>query len=218
MKTCRKCNRELPLEEFHARGENGRASRCRDCCKEAWNERPNRLEYTEPPKEKPCTCCKRTLPIEDFPRNNYNKTGLGSRCRSCCAEDYKNRLETHVAVPVTEKPCRGCKRTLDASSFGKKSSNNDGLSSRCKDCMRLVKIEHLYKISPDRYAEMVKGGCQICGTQERLVVDHDHACCNNVSSCGKCIRGILCDNHNSALGRFNDDPALLLAAVEYLTQ
>lgn len=53
------------------------------------------------------------------------------------------------------------------------------------------------------------GKCAICGESEkRLVVDH----CHNTNV----IRGALCVNCNSGLGMFQDDPELLLAAIEYL--
>ena len=31
------------------------------------------------------------------------------------------------------------------------------------------------------------------------VVDHDHRCCDGRKSCGKCVRGILCQPHNKAM-------------------
>src|SRR5574337_196740 len=65
------------------------------------------------------------------------------------------------------------------------------------------------------------GGCAICGgannaTRRALAVDHDHSCCPSEKSCGKCVRGLLCDNCNHGIGKFRDDPELLLKAVEYL--
>jgi len=51
-------------------------------------------------------------------------------------------------------------------------------------------------------------------------IDHDHSCCpstnKNRTSCGKCVRGILCGGCNGALGQFNDDPTFLRAAAAYL--
>lgn len=47
-------------------------------------------------------------------------------------------------------------------------------------------------------------------------VDHDHACCSGQQTCGGCLRDILCDRHNVALGRFDDDPVQLRAAADYI--
>jgi hypothetical protein len=67
------------------------------------------------------------------------------------------------------------------------------------------------------------GVCAICGRNETtryigpaergtrfaaLSADHNHAT-------GK-ARGLLCRRCNSGLGHFNDDPALLMVALEYL--
>ena len=47
--------------------------------------------------------------------------------------------------------------------------------------------------------------CASCGTKDRLVVDHDHACCSGEVACGNCVRGVLCSNCNTALGFLKDD-------------
>lgn len=62
--------------------------------------------------------------------------------------------------------------------------------------------------------EIRQGGlCAICGgtnKDRRLHVDHDHKT--------GIIRGLLCFNCNTGLGKFVDDPALLRAATKYLEE
>jgi hypothetical protein len=56
-------------------------------------------------------------------------------------------------------------------------------------------------------------GCYICGEPElhrALSIDHNHRT-------GK-VRGLLCSNHNRALGLLGDDPDLLLKAHAYLVK
>ncbi len=61
------------------------------------------------------------------------------------------------------------------------------------------------------------GMCAICGSSSskknfyhRLHVDHDH-------KTGK-IRGLLCGNCNTALGKFQDNSKLLTKAIEYIRE
>lgn len=52
------------------------------------------------------------------------------------------------------------------------------------------------------------GVCAVCGDRPAVHVDHDHTT--------RRVRGILCELCNGFLGAFNDDPALIRAAIDYL--
>lgn len=76
-------------------------------------------------------------------------------------------------------------------------------------------IKYLYGLAWKDYEKMLaeqKGSCAICGGGPRtfnfLSVDHCHAT-------GK-VRGLLCERCNLLLANVQDDPAILLRAVEYL--
>jgi hypothetical protein len=58
------------------------------------------------------------------------------------------------------------------------------------------------------------GACAICKTpaadlDRRICVDHDHVTGG--------VRGLLCSNCNSAIGKLQDDPDVVAAALAYLT-
>lgn len=71
-----------------------------------------------------------------------------------------------------------------------------------------------YDLTVEQVEEMAAKGCAICGTVEwngrhkRPHVDHDH-------KTGR-VRGILCSECNTGLGKFKDDPTILEAALAYL--
>jgi hypothetical protein len=84
-----------------------------------------------------------------------------------------------------------------------------------------------YGLTPELFAELVMaqdGRCAICATDEpggqgRWHVDHDHTCCGTrKSSCGRCIRGLLCSRCNIGIGNLRDDPAIIKAALDYVTE
>jgi hypothetical protein len=56
--------------------------------------------------------------------------------------------------------------------------------------------------------ELQQGRCAICREEAELFTDHSHRT-------GK-TRGLLCRQHNAALGMFKDSPTLLKWAVAYL--
>lgn len=50
------------------------------------------------------------------------------------------------------------------------------------------------------------GRCAIClRPEERLFVDHDHRHCGPGEGCRLCVRGLLCNGCNSALGWLGGD-------------
>lgn len=85
-------------------------------------------------------------------------------------------------------------------------------------------LETTHGITREQYDGMLEaqdGNCGSCRRDlesfgRRPAIDHDHACCPYGSSCGKCVRGLLCMNCNVALGQVGDSRERLLALVDYL--
>jgi hypothetical protein len=98
-------------------------------------------------------------------------------------------------------------------------------SHACKR-IRLKQTKMLlnYGLSQESLQEIMSrqgGGCAIClrtSPGVRLVVDHDHQCCAGLKSCGRCVRGILCNQCNQALGLFGESVSRIKNAVEYLAR
>lgn len=87
---------------------------------------------------------------------------------------------------------------------------------RYRESKRRQNLKRRYGITIEEYDTMLynqEGVCAICGTEECRVkpsfsVDHDHRT-------GE-IRGLLCNDCNTALGGFKDDARLLRKAIKYL--
>ncbi len=124
------------------------------------------------------------------------------------------------------KECKLCGTDYPTTFYYKAKGNKDGLDTTCKECRSEQK--RAYSLSNQRRARqysinvetlnlMLKKGCEICGSHERLCIDHDHSCCpKNSVTCGQCVRGILCDPCNKAIGIMEDNIENLMRAVKYL--
>jgi hypothetical protein len=126
--------------------------------------------------------------------------------------------------------------------FIKDKSMSDGYGSLCKKCRnkrqnisnekrrdyirkRQRRQQILsYNISVEKYEEILKNQnncCPICKNslnQEKKYpsIDHDHSCCEGKKSCGKCVRGVICNRCNTMLGMAKDDTIVLENAIKYL--
>ena len=101
------------------------------------------------------------------------------------------------------------------------------------------KLWTFYRIRLTDFRRMLDeqgGACKVCRKVPQpnrngiagtgLCIDHDHTCCpiqrtggsggGGGRICGRCIRGLLCQQCNVALGMVNDDAAHLRALADYI--
>ena len=126
--------------------------------------------------------------------------------------------------------CPRCCLVKPLVEFSRDRRRPSGYGSYCKKCenarlepalgseyyqryRKAWELKHRYGLSVGEFQAMVSnqgGRCAICRRVAKpLVVDHDHAT-------GK-VRALLCHKCNRLLGFVNDDPALLQAALDYLS-
>lgn len=128
-----------------------------------------------------------------------------------------------------EKHCNKCNTSKKVSEFSK-DTRNGGYQNYCKTCQAEYKRNNkdkrrnsdyvrMYGITLTEYNKMLKeqyNCCKICGTHEskqihnKLVVDHCHS--------SGAVRGLLCNNCNTALGLLKDDVSLFKSCIEYLEE
>jgi hypothetical protein len=120
-------------------------------------------------------------------------------------------------MELLKKHCTRCKeeKPLNSEYFPLHNKTKSGFDSWCRSCRngyKRSKLEQKYSAMIDeehlRNIRKTVKECVICGSKEKLVVDHDHK--NNK------IRGMLCNHCNRGLGHFRDDPMLLEFAAQYL--
>ena len=85
-------------------------------------------------------------------------------------------------------------------------------------------LKYKFGLTVGEYTRMLErqnGVCAICEQppgRKRLAVDHDRKCCPDVRSCGKCIRGLLCDRCNRAIGLLGDNADAMKRAAVYVSE
>ena len=125
---------------------------------------------------------------------------------------------------MEQRTCRICNTEKDINEFNK--GWLKGISPNCRDCdkergkkyrqktserKKVKRIERDYGITYQEYLDMIEtqnGECKICGSKDRLCIDHDHLSGN--------VRGLLCGRCNSAIGFFDDNIKILKNAIKYL--
>jgi hypothetical protein len=126
------------------------------------------------------------------------------------------------------KHCVYCEQTKSLDQFPSNNSDrSQGFKGKCLSCTMDGRMKSTYGVDRKQYDAMLAkqgGGCAICGTTNpgggrratKFYVDHDHSCCPGKTCCGACVRGLLCNGCNLALGIVKDDVERLKKAIHYL--
>lgn len=150
----------------------------------------------------------------------------GGYCQECAKQNSRDqKLRERIARQEGQpRECQHCGADLPL-----QGARPGQWRKYCVDCSMDLKLLKRFKITAKEKQALLdeQGGvCAVCGSSDPAgksgkgwSVDHDHSCCDNESgkpTCGQCIRGILCNRCNRAMGLMADDPARLRAAADYL--
>lgn len=160
----------------------------------------------------PCKSCSATFEPQDR-RNVF--------CSDACHANWrKSQRQEASALSPRLASCQVCEEA-----FLPNSSMHRLCSEPCKAANRRnLRLTRRYGLSGPKFEALLQqqsGGCAVCGTVEpdgAWTVDHDHACCPSESSCGACIRGVLCFRCNTALGLLGDSVKTITRALRYVSE
>lgn len=152
-----------------------------------------------------CASCKCELSIDNFHKKKSTKDGLHNYCKICTATKNKKWV-----IDNKDKHKETCKNWY---SLNKEKANLKGTDWHYR---KHYGITHQYFLE---LAKQQENKCKICNstlsfnkekTNDRAVLDHCHV--------SNKIRGILCNNCNTSLGKFKDDINILQSAIRYLQE
>lgn len=172
---------------------------------------------------KECFKCKQSKSLADFYKSSNQKDGYDYYCKYCrvgtAIKSHKGIAKKKCTVSECEMKhyakgmCRNHytrwnrngqlehvkKTVIDSKTYVYK--------SQTINYKREYYIRSKYNILYSEFLAMAQKGCNVCGefTERHLQVDHDHNCCNKPSSCGKCVRGVVCNRCNQTIGKLEQN-------------
>lgn len=158
--------------------------------------------YTDKRGYRHCVTCRRDRMRARRAANPGLGRGGFNKTKTHCPKGHEYSEENTYFNPQGRRMCRTCARA---------NSNRQAIKK--------------YGITVEQFNEMLEkqeNQCKICSidlshSRSAICVDHDHSCCPTSTACGRCVRGLLCHDCNTGLGRFKDSPELLRKAAEYLS-
>jgi hypothetical protein len=136
-------------------------------------------------------------------------------------------MDERVSPPLFQydlRRCTKCGVIRLRTEFSRRAKRSDGLSGWCRTCDaecgkawrgknpdRHIRQHGITQAQYDSLLARQGGVCAVCSQPpvsgvnivphtDRLYIDHDHGCCPGSHSCGKCIRGLLCQRCNIRVG------------------
>jgi hypothetical protein len=134
-------------------------------------------------------------------------------CRVC------GRQAGAYGTAKSGRTCTDCYRA------GRKNDQAPGIFtwpwSGALDRLKAHRLWTRYRLSWGRYQMLLVSqfhACAACGEpfgSRGPIVDHDHACCPGIQSCGLCVRALLCHACNVAEGMLGS-PAKVRRLLAYM--
>jgi hypothetical protein len=173
------------------RPKDKRAETCRSCC------------FPLETVRRKCTSCKTVKPVADF----RIRTRAVPRPRSVCK----------VCEARQTQQCTASKPRHLRKAATRKWEKQNPLKHKQQLTRRRIRVLGLESEMTAIIARLnEQAACEICGITDlgdrykSLCIDHNHQT--------KRFRGLLCTNCNQSIGKFKDDPSLLLKAAAYLSR
>jgi len=178
-------------------------------------------------------CCFGTgeQPPENFKISKIHKSGLRIYCRICQTQRKRefeaiNRSEDKTAKDEWLKEYhRQWHQEHKDELYKQVKEWRDANPEECRR-LHIERRFRNYGVTQEWYDKTLAaqgGGCAICGSTDpknpcnTFAIDHDHSCCPQGYSCGKCIRGLLCFPCNSRLAHL-ENVAWKRKAISYLNK
>jgi hypothetical protein len=157
--------------------------------------------------------CGRTLPADAY---GWSSSHAIRRPRRTC-RDCTNAQKRQWRVANLDRE-RAKSRAWRAANREKVRATSRASWARNREthiAAKYAEFPRQHGMSPDAYALLLAAQGGVCAAadcrekpkpERRLTTDHDHQCCPGRFSCGRCVRGLLCQACNMRAGLAGDHP------------
>lgn len=153
---------------------------------------------------KTCTTCKCSKEVSEFYKGPRYKGGYKSQCKTCSKKQSVVSVKKYVSNPDNKEKIKERARQY-------REKNQEKVKWSVKSAVYKKLGISIDKETYDNLLAQQDGRCAICNEKpgvKALSLDHCHTSLK--------VRGFLCDNCNTALGKFKDDVTRLKNAISYL--
>lgn len=174
---------------------------------------------------KTCRKCGQVKPVDQFHKHPSTRDGLREKCKACIKEyqlvwreanldAIKARAKAHRQTPGYQATKN--ERNRKAAEARRQRLGNEQYLAEHRRKMMGYRLRSAYGITVDDVDLMLREqnhACRLCRcplSPTYRNVDHDH-------QTGR-IRGLLCNQCNTALGNFKENPKVIAGAIRYLTE
>ncbi len=154
-------------------------------------------------ESKTCTMCKEVKELDKYyTRPDGVHRGHCKECHISLVLKLRKTNERKCELDDCNSPHYAlgyCRKHHARLRYGNKENLTKVFQGATSDPRNLRK----YGITKEEFDEMSANGCQVCGVEiSSFVIDHDHACCNEVPYCGECTRGFVCHSCNINISKY----------------
>lgn len=143
-------------------------------------------------------------------------------CKDCvaeCAEKYEVAKDGHGGIYVATVPARPVPNRPTPHPGPRCTTHWRAEKKRRSAASHARRVGDVYGLLPGDYDALLAAqggtcaiyGCRAAGGTRRLAVEHDHKLEGRES-----VRGLMCADHNTWIGRAGDDPKVFDALATYL--
>jgi hypothetical protein len=168
---------------------------------------------------KKCKRCDNYKSINDFPNDKSRQDGKHPYCKLCRSQDNKKYIKENPEAREKRRRRSYEWKLKNPERYKQliKKWKNDNQEHKAMLDRKSVLWSH-YRLTIENYLEILdrqNGLCAICEKNKKLYVDHDHSCCPDKVTCGRCVRGLVCQKCNMMMHYIDECNDLLDKAIEY---